>query len=341
MDSAVQTYIADIRAAFTDHLLGWWSTNGRSFPWRLPGCPPYHVFIAETLLKRTTATAVARIFGRIVEEYPDLKSLCNSTQDELASVLAPIGLQNRRAEELRAAACYLVKKHGGHIPNTLCELSRVPGVGDYVARAILTVAFGAACGVVDSNVERVLRRCFADLLPLHTDPQELQEIADLLLPETRCREYNWALLDVGSILCRPVRPKCKLCPLSFRCNLRIEAECYDASASRCARGAHALVRDGMSGSTAALSGEEFQEVLYSRWKRAFQGCRSKREVWSVLTANGRFAPSYNQFSKDTRRMSLAEALDHVDKYFHSAEAFRVSKVISLSEGRPDYHGQAR
>jgi A/G-specific adenine glycosylase len=203
-----------IRAA----ILGWARANPRDYPWRRPGVAPYEVLVAEILLKRTTATAAARVYHSIITRYPSLDALAKASEESIAQDLVTIGLQSQRARDLKRLAEYVSEKEGGEIPRDLERLLRIPGLGDYSARAILSFACGITAAVVDSNVERVLRRVFRDWMPEKISRELLQAMADELLPKTDHRGFNLGLLDLGAIVCRYIRPKCGKCPLALLCD---------------------------------------------------------------------------------------------------------------------------
>ena len=202
----------------TEILSRWGSEHLRSFPWRLPSRPPYEILLAELLLKRTTATAAAKVYPHILSRFPTLASLSSSTTRELEDILAPIGLQVQRARAIKALTDHLNIEHKGIIPSTFQELSESPGLGPYSARAVLSFGFGVPSAVCDSNVKRVLQRIFAKSLRYKEQDSHFQRIADALLPAQGHSLHNYALLDLGSLVCRYDRPRCLHCPLSGLCD---------------------------------------------------------------------------------------------------------------------------
>ena len=104
------------------------------------------------------------------------------------------------------------------MPGNLEDLRKVPGLGGYGARAILSFGFGKPCAVVDSNVQRILSRVYHPELTNKTPLDTYQRLADELLPKKKHRQFNWGVLDLGALVCRPVNPKCDECPLSQVCN---------------------------------------------------------------------------------------------------------------------------
>jgi len=207
--------------AFRVAILAWEQANARDYPWRRPGTSPFGVLVAETLLKRTTATAAARVYPSIMNKYPDLYALTIASEEAISEDLVTIGLQVQRARDLKKLAEYVGEAEGGQIPNDVERLLKIPGLGPYSARAILSFAYGVRAAVVDSNVERVIRRVFGNYIPEKTSHESFQEIADELLPEACHRDFNFGLLDLGAAICRYIRPKCSQCPVASICDCAV------------------------------------------------------------------------------------------------------------------------
>ena len=206
------------RDALQKAMLGWVATNGRSFPWRKPAATPYQVLVAELLLKRTTASAAARLFPQFLYKYPAHAHLVTSSEEELARDLVPVGLHVQRAKAVVRLAQYLDKHESGMVPTTLERLKRVPGLGDYSARAILSFGHGTPVAVVDANVARILQRLFQEVMPRRPSQGLLQSVADSILPKSDHQMFNFGLLDIGALVCRYVDPKCAACPLIGLCD---------------------------------------------------------------------------------------------------------------------------
>ena len=191
----------------------------RSFPWRkLENLTPYRILLAELLLKRTTAVAAARAYESFLANYPTLEELSSATQDELELKFKPVGLYVQRARATARLTGYLAIAHAGTVPSDLNDLCKVPGLGPYSARAILSFGFGQPYAIVDSNVQRILRRVYGSQLNDKTQLKVYQRLADELLPSESHRQFNLGMLDLGALVCRPVNPKCNECPLSQICD---------------------------------------------------------------------------------------------------------------------------
>lgn len=204
------------REGIQKNLLEWGKRNFRQFPWRQKRTP-YSVLVSELLLKRTTATAAKRVFGEFMRLYPNLQTLSLADAEDLENLLSKIGYHKLRTKIFIGLANYLLSRHCGDIPRSKIDLLEIPNIGDYTANAILSLGYGVPSAMVDSNVERILRRLFLKNLSKRTRGK-IQQVADLLAP-TRCNQsYNYALLDLGALICRYGVPHCNLCPISRFCD---------------------------------------------------------------------------------------------------------------------------
>lgn len=203
---------------FQQALLTWAHSNLRDYPWRKTGTSAYKILIAELLLKRTTAAAAARLYDPFIEKYPTIYRLADASIGELASALEPIGLSRQRSRAIKGLAQTLVQHYKGQVPSTLEQLQSLPGIGDYAARAIMSFGHDISLAVVDGNVKRVLCRVFQNELAESSNRANVQTIVDDLLPKDRHRNFNFALLDLGSLICRPTKPSCYKCPLQNICD---------------------------------------------------------------------------------------------------------------------------
>ena len=206
------------RSEFQAAVLRWAESNMRPYPWRNKCRSPYEIMVAELLLKRTTAAAAARTYEPFLEKYPSVNSLAQATEEELAQDFKSVGLYAQRAKAVSKLAQHLTEQEAGSIPSTLDRLSKVPGLGAYSTRAVLSFGYGKPAAVVDANVVRVLTRVFQKDLPEHPSANFLQNLADAILPEKSHREFNFALLDLGALVCRYVKPRCDQCPLVNICD---------------------------------------------------------------------------------------------------------------------------
>lgn len=197
----------------------WGAANRRGFPWRQTN-DPYGVLIAELLLQATAARKVAPVYEQLVGRYPTPASLALASVGEIEGVIRPLGLGSRARAILKMAEL-LVRDHGGVVPSEREKLLRLPRVGDYTAGAVQSFAFGLRAGIPDTNVIRLLQRFFGlpASRPSHRgSPQRIiLRAAKDVLPARGFADFNFAMLDFGSLICTSRRPTCVACPLSSHC----------------------------------------------------------------------------------------------------------------------------
>lgn len=202
--------------AFVKRLLPWAKANYRPFEWR-NNRNPYRVFIAETLLRRTTSKAADRIFCKFIERYPSIHDLARTNPEILADEMRPIGLYQQRSRGLVQAACFLDRNYNGNFPATLDQLLIIPHVGEYAARCILSFGMGIPVPVVDSNVQRVIFKVFEDTVGPRPSLGPITSLLSEMVPKKSHVEFNYGLIDFGSLVCTyrscrgiecPMRPIC-------------------------------------------------------------------------------------------------------------------------------------
>jgi len=203
---------------FRRSILRWYDDHGRRLPWRERERTEYEVLIAELLLQRTTAVQVAQSFEPFIKKYPSWLALKRASQAQLAASLEPLGLSRQKARVLKALAPAVLER-GGKLPKRRDSLQKLPGVGQYIASAVLTTLFGRREAFVDANMARVLERfwdarTYADI----RDDPYIQTLARRVVNCQRALDLNWGVLDLGGLICRPRSPKCSDCPLESRCH---------------------------------------------------------------------------------------------------------------------------
>lgn len=201
-------------------LLGWYRRNARALPWRRSR-DPYAIWVAEVMLQQTRAETVVPYFERWMSRFPDIRALAAASRDEVLRLWEGLGYYVR-AHNLQRAAEIVIRQHGGTLPASPEALERLPGIGRYTAAAIAAIAFDVDTIALDGNQRRVLSRLF----DLALDPRParaervLRERGATLLPPRRAAAFNQALMDLGSTICGPRRPRCGECPLARHCLAR-------------------------------------------------------------------------------------------------------------------------
>lgn len=206
-------------ADFEHRLLNWGAENYRRFPWRAAE-NPFFVLLAEKLLQQTAArSSVVDAYLTVVERFPTPELLRRAEVSELRRIVAPLGF-TFRAEELKALASALVEQHAGLVPAKHQDLMRLPGVGEYISRAVLCFGYGEAVGIVDANVARLFNRLFKLLPQTPANPARNKvflSFADRAVSRSFPREFNFAILDLCSKACKAARPLCGECPFRSDC----------------------------------------------------------------------------------------------------------------------------
>jgi len=204
--------------SFINPLIEWFESNKRDFSWRRPGLSPFQLLMAEIMLQKTGANQVENLFTEFIKKYPDASSILSMKDEELEEFLHPLGLFKRRARDIKKTAQLILEKDNV-VPNTRKELMELPGVGNYIANAVLCFAFKKPVPIVDANVGRVMRRFFS--FPVKSAPsrdKSLLERMGEILPEKKARDFNLALLDFAALVCLPRKPRCDECPISGSCD---------------------------------------------------------------------------------------------------------------------------
>jgi A/G-specific adenine glycosylase len=201
-------------------LLSWYKENHRDLPWRKDR-DPYRIWISEVMLQQTTVAAVIPYYERFLKSFPTVKALAKAPREEVLSMWAGLGYYSR-ARNLHKAAQMFAGIEG--FPKTAAELLEAPGFGPYTSRAVASLAFGEAVGVLDGNVIRVLTRVFGIDGPWWTTHvrNQLQSLSDQLAAQSQndSHNLNQGLMELGATVCTPQNPACLLCPWKTECVAR-------------------------------------------------------------------------------------------------------------------------
>ena len=206
-----------------DTLIGFFDTHGRDLPWRDPAASPWAVLVSEVMLQQTPVVRVLPVFRDWLQRWPRPADLAADSPADAIRAWGRLGYP-RRAMRLHAAATAITVDHGGIVPNSVDELLRLPGIGEYTARAVAAFAFGTRTPVVDTNVRRVLSRVVRG----RDEPREPATAADRtemdnLLPDepARAARFSAAVMELGALVCSARSPACGSCPLADRCRWRL------------------------------------------------------------------------------------------------------------------------
>lgn len=198
-------------------LLTWYESNARDLPWR-QSRDPYHIWLSEIMLQQTQVVRVRTYYERFLQRFPTLVSLARADEDDVLTMWAGLGYY-RRARLFLKAVRLVVSQYGGEVPQDYSEFRSLPGVGDYTAGAVLSIAFNKPYPAVDGNVLRVLTRLTAYNEPIDRakGKRAMHQLASQLMPSDNPGDWNQAVMELGALICRPKSPRCHACPLAAWC----------------------------------------------------------------------------------------------------------------------------
>lgn len=202
----------------TSLLLSWYASHYRPLPWRIDPTP-YHVWVSEIMLQQTRIEAVLPYYRRFVDVLPTIADLAQAPSDVVLKLWEGLGYYSR-VRNMQKAAQQVMENHGGELPADYSLLCSLPGIGEYTAGAIASIAFGLPVPAVDGNVMRVLARLTADSTDVLSaaGKKRFTALAWDILPETETGRFNQALMELGETVCTPNgEPRCMECPLRGEC----------------------------------------------------------------------------------------------------------------------------
>ena len=195
----------------------WYQANHRALPFR-ESQNPYFIWVIEIMAQQTQMETVVPYFERFIRRYPTVQDLANTDSDTLHKMVEGIGYY-RRFQHMHEAAKIIVSTYNGIFPTTHETVLSLPGVGEYTAGAIMSIAYNKPYAATDGNVIRVLSRFFRIFDDMRT-PKARRIIAELnqkLIIEATPHIYTQAIMELGALVCRPQNPLCESCPLRSSC----------------------------------------------------------------------------------------------------------------------------
>ena len=207
--------------AVSEPLIQWFELNRRLLPFRQEPSA-YHIWVSEIMLQQTRVSAALPYYERFVAELPDPAALAACDPDKLRKLWQGLGYYSRVAN-MQKAAQIVCRQYGGQLPADYAALRALPGIGDYTAGAIASIAFGIPAPAVDGNVLRVFSRLYNDP-SVTTDPAVKKAFTVRVMehqPPAAPGDYNQALMELGALVCVPNgAPLCEKCPLAGLCKAR-------------------------------------------------------------------------------------------------------------------------
>lgn len=218
MDQA-PNYSKSTHKALVDGVMRWHPGHELSFSWR-EFKDPFEILITEILLRKTNAEKVQNLIDGAITKIGTVHQLVSIDEIELAKILEPFGMHNRKALELKQMAHLLNERFSGKVPRSSEGLMSLPGVGRYIASAVQVAAFSQPKAVVDTNVFRIYSRYFGlqSARARARDDPRIWDFAQGLIPSDSAADFNYALIDFAKQICKARKPLCSQCPLSNSCS---------------------------------------------------------------------------------------------------------------------------
>jgi A/G-specific adenine glycosylase len=205
------------KATFRRRLLTWYGKHARVLPWRA-NRDAYRIWLSEVMLQQTTVTMATPYFERFVAAFPTVHDLAAADEQRILRMWEGLGYY-RRARGLHAAAKQVVAEHSGVFPRDVASLMRLPGIGRYTAGAVASFAYDTPAPIVEVNTLRVITR----LIAFQGDPastagqRRIWQTAEDLVPRSGAGRFNYALMELGAVVCKPATPRCEDCPITAHC----------------------------------------------------------------------------------------------------------------------------
>ena len=198
--------------------MDWYTAARRDLPWRRTR-DPWRILLSEVMLQQTRVSVVVPYYERFLSRFPTAVALAQAPEQDLLATWSGLGYY-ARARNLQKAARAVAER--GSFPDAYEEIVKLPGVGEYTAAAVASIAFGLPYAVLDGNVLRVLSRTTAEKGDIQstTVRVRLKEQAQVLLDPRKPGEFNQAMMELGATVCLPKNPQCLLCPWRDHCDAR-------------------------------------------------------------------------------------------------------------------------
>ena len=209
---------------FSKSLLDWYDINARNLPWRIPPeltkegitNDPYKIWISEIMLQQTGVKTVQSYFLNFIKRWPNVIELNKAKEDDVLKAWSGLGYY-RRAHNLKNCAKTICEKYNGIFPNCTEELTKLPGIGNYTAAAIVSIAYNKLAFPIDGNIQRIVSRLFEIRDEIKNDKTNILENLKEIFSQKRPGDFAQAMMDLGSIICKPANPTCDSCPVLKYC----------------------------------------------------------------------------------------------------------------------------
>ena len=212
---------------FSEEIIEWYHKHKRDLPWRNTK-DSYIIWLSEIIMQQTRVEQGMPYFNRFAEKYPTVKHFASATEEEILKLWQGLGYYSR-GRNMHQTSRAVMEEHAGYFPKNYDSLIRLKGIGEYTAAAISSFSSNEAKAVVDGNVFRLLSRYFGIDTPINTVKGKniFTDLANELLDQTQAGTFNQAMMEFGSLQCKPKNPDCLQCPLQTSCEARLKNKIND------------------------------------------------------------------------------------------------------------------
>ncbi len=201
----------------SQRLVRWYDINKRILPWR-EHLNTYYIWLSEIILQQTRVNQGMNYYLKFIKKFPSIEVLASSSIEEVLLLWQGLGYYTR-ARNLHKAANIIMNEYDGQFPNEYNSIRQLPGIGDYTAAAITSLAFNKPYPAIDGNVYRVLARFFGIYSPVNhaKSKTDFKKAALEILDNKNAGKHNQAIIELGALICLPRNPQCTECPISEAC----------------------------------------------------------------------------------------------------------------------------
>jgi A/G-specific adenine glycosylase len=299
---------------FSSNLLAWNKTqNTRKMPWKGEK-DPYKIWISEIILQQTRVQQGINYYERFIKTFPDVKSLATSSQKKIYKLWEGLGYYSR-CKNLIETAKFIHKNLNDKFPEKYQDILALKGIGNYTASAIASFAYDKPYAVLDGNVFRVLSRFFGIETPIQTSEGKKMfgQLSQRLLDKKKPSDYNQAIMDFGAVVCKPLLPLCRECPLQKRCVAFInnKTNCLPVNKKK------------------IKQKERFFNYLIIEYKNKFYaGKRTQKDIWQNLYEFILIETGFWQAKKEILRHPEFLSIVKENEYAVKHESRRISQKLT-------------
>jgi len=212
---------------FSAEIIEWYQKHKRDLPWRNTN-DPYIIWLSEIIMQQTRVEQGMPYFQRFAEKYPTVEQFASASEDEILKLWQGLGYYSR-GRNMHQTSQAVMEEHAGYFPKNYDTLIRLKGIGEYTAAAISSFSSNEAKAVVDGNVFRLLSRYFGIDTPINTGKGKkiFTDLANELLDQKQAGIFNQAIMEFGSLQCKPKIPDCPICPLQTSCEARLKNRIHE------------------------------------------------------------------------------------------------------------------